>query len=233
MGFIYLIKNTINSKCYVGQTIQKNVKNIWRAHKNLQGTILYSAFAKYGIENFEFSVITEVSNEQLDEMEMFEIEKRNTITPYGYNIESGGNSRKIVHVSSKMKMRDAKLGEKNYNFGKPRSEETRQKIGLAHLGKTHNEETKKLISLKKMGTNMGERNPFFNKKHTPETKARLGIPVDKYTKDGVFLETFSTVTFAAQTAGVDRRSVTACLIGRQKTAGGFSWKYGHREILCV
>jgi group I intron endonuclease len=233
MGFIYLIKNTISSKCYVGQTIQKNVKNRWRAHKNMHGTILASAFAKHGIENFEFSVITEAPNEKLDEMEMFEIETRNTITPYGYNIESGGNSRKIVHVSSKMKMRVAKLGENNHNFGKPRSEETRQKIGLAHIGKTHTEETKELISLKKKGTNMGENNPFFNRNHTPETKAKLGTAVDKYTKDGEFLETFSTVTFAAQSVSIDRRYVTACLIGRQKTAGGFSWKYSVKEMLSI
>lgn len=233
MGFIYLIKNTINSKCYVGQTIQKNVKNRWRAHKNLHGTILYYAFAKHGIDNFEFSVIMEVSDEQLDEMETFEIETRNTVTPYGYNIESGGKSRKIVHIDSRSKMREAKLGEKNFNFGKPRTEETRTRIGLAHVGLTHTEETKALISSKKKGTQVGENNPFFNRTHTPETKAKIGTAVDKYTTDGELLETFTTVTFAAQSAGVDRKNVSACLVGKQKTAGGFVWKYAVREILCV
>lgn len=233
MGFIYLIKNTINSKCYVGQTIQKNVKNRWRAHKNLHGTILYYAFAKHGIDNFEFSVITEAPNEQLDEREITEIETRNTVTPYGYNIESGGNSRKIVHIESRSKMREAKLGEKNFNFGKPRTEETRSRIGLAHMGLTHTEETKALISSKKKGTHVGENNPFFNRTHTPETKAKIGTAVDKYTKDGELLETFTTVTFAAQSVGVDRKNVSACLVGKQKTAGGFVWKYAVREILCV
>lgn len=233
MGYIYLIKNTINSKCYVGQTIQKNVKNRWRAHKNIHGTILASAFAKHGIDNFEFSVITEAPNEQLDEREITEIRERNSISPNGYNLEAGGNKNKNVHIETRSRMREAKLGEKNFNFGKPRTGETRTRIGLAHMGLTHTEETKALISSKKKGTQVGENNPFFNRNHTPETKAKLGTAVDKYTKDGEFLETFSTVTFAAQSVSIDRRCVTACLIGRQKTAGGFSWKYAVKEILCV
>ena len=236
MGYIYMIKNKFNGKCYIGQTIQKNVNNRWRAHKHSADTVMAYAFEKHGIDNFEFSIISEVPNEQLDEAEIFEIKTRNTISPYGYNIESGGNLCKTVHPSTRVKMRDAKLGENNHNFGKPRSEETKQKIGLAHIGLVHTEETKQLISSKKKGTNIGEKNHFFNRNHTAETKAKLGTPVAKYTKDGAFLETFTTVTFAAQSEGIDRKYVTACLIGRQKTAGGFSWKYafhGHREMSSI
>jgi len=228
-----MIKNKINGKCYVGQTIQKNVKNRWRAHRHSTETILSNAFSKYGITNFEFSVISEVLNDQLDAREITEIQERKTISPNGYNLEAGGNTNKNVHIESRSKMREAKLGEKNFNFGKPRTEETKTKIGSANKGKTHTEETKKLISSKKKGTQVGENNPFFNRTHTPETKAKIGTSVDKYTTDGKFLETFTTVTFAAQSACIDRKYVTACLIGRQKTAGGFSWKYSiqcHREM---
>lgn len=225
MGWIYLIKNKVNGKCYVGQTIQKSVKNRWKAHRHSSDTIIARAFAKYGIINFEFSVISEIPNDQLDEREISEIRERNTISPNGYNLEDGGNLGKIVHQSSRVMMREAKLGEKNFNFGKPRTEETKSKIALAHKGLTHTEETKALISLNKKGKQIGENNPFFNKTHTPETKAKLGTAVDKYTKDGKFLEKFTTVTFAAQSAGVDRKNVSACLVGRQNTAGGFVWKY--------
>ena len=228
MGYIYIIKNKINGKCYIGQTIQKNVNNRWRAHRNSVNTIMARAFAKYGVDNFEFSIISEIPNEQLDEMEILEIKNHNTISPYGYNIESGGNINKIVNVSSRIKMREAKLGEKNHNFGKPRSEKTKIKIGLAHTGMKHTEKTKALISSNKKGMNIGCENPFFNRSHTPETKAKLGTAVDKYTKDGELLGTFTTVTFASRSEGIDRKYVTACLIGRQKTAGGFVWKYSTR-----
>jgi group I intron endonuclease len=225
MGWIYLIRNKVNDKCYVGQTIQKNVNNRWRAHRHSSDTILASAFSKYGMANFEFSVISEIPNEQLDEREISEIRERNTISPNGYNLEGGGNFGKIIHPSSRLMMREAKLGEKNFNFGKPRTEEAKINIGLAHKGLTHTEETKARISSKKKGTQLGENNPFFNKTHTSEMKAKLGTAVDKYTKDGEFLETFTTVTFAADSAGINRKNVSACLVGRQKTAGGFVWKY--------
>jgi group I intron endonuclease len=236
MGWIYLIRNKVNNKCYVGQTIQKNVKNRWKAHICSKNTILSCAFARYGINNFEFSVITEVPDDQLDEREINEIRERNTISPNGYNLEEGGNLGKVVHQSSRVKMSEAKRGEKNYNFGRPRTEETKTKIGMAHKGLTHTDRTKAIISAKKRGTQLGENNSFFNKTHTPETKAKLGTAVDKYTTDGEFLETFTTVTFAAHSAGIDRKNVSACLIGRQKTAGGFAWKYSHprlREISSV
>ena len=233
MGWIYLIKNKVNGKCYVGQTIQKNVKNRWKAHRHSTDTILYNAFEKHGITNFEFSVISELPNDQLDEREITEIQERNTISPNGYNLEAGGNANKNVHIESRSKMREAKLGEKNFNFGKPRTEETKTRIGLAHTGLTHTEETKALISSKKKGTQVGENNPFFNRTHTPETKAKLGTTVDKYTKDGELLETFTTVTFAAQSAGVDRKNVSACLVGKQKSAGGFVWKYALREMSSI
>jgi group I intron endonuclease len=175
--------------------------------------------------NFEFSVISEIPNDQLDEREISEIRERNTISPNGYNLEEGGNLGKIIHPSSRVLMREAKLGEKNFNFGKPRTEEAKINIGLARKGLTHTEETKARISSKKRGTQLGENNPFFNKTHTSEMKSKLGTAVDKYTKDGAFLETFTTVTFAAHSAGIDRKNVSACLVGRQKTAGGFVWKY--------
>lgn len=59
---IYKIRNCINGKVYIGQSI--NIKNRWKAHKDNITTIynhpLYNAFRKYGISNFEFSIIEEV-----------------------------------------------------------------------------------------------------------------------------------------------------------------------------
>lgn len=97
----------------------------------------------------------------------------------------------------------------------------------------HTDETKAIISLKKRGTCTGEANHFFNREHTDETKAKLGTPVNKYTLDGRFLATYTTVTFAAASEGTDRKYVSACLIGRQKTAGGFVWKYTNLEKTAV
>ena len=57
---IYCIKNNIDSKCYIGQSI--NVKKRLQHHLNRcqqdrYDNLIYRAFKKYGIENFAVSVL--------------------------------------------------------------------------------------------------------------------------------------------------------------------------------
>lgn len=102
----------------------------------------------------------------------------------------------------KRKMSESKLGEKNSNFGKPRSEETKEKIrenkpdqsgenhplfgkhhteetknkiSEAHMGKKVSEETKKKMSEAHKGKsiNKGKPSSFRGKHHTEETKNKL------------------------------------------------------------
>ena len=89
MGFIYKITNTINQKCYIGQTV-KTLEKRFSQHKNnyikpyFQQIVLYKAFKKYGIENFTFEEVEEVSNELLDEREKYWIKFYNSYYD-GYN----------------------------------------------------------------------------------------------------------------------------------------------------
>lgn len=75
------------------------------------------------------------------------------------------------------------LGEKNPQYGKKISEETRQLLKElnsgeknAFYGKQHSEETKKLLSEQKIGKMVGPDNPFFGKKHSEETRAKMRGP---------------------------------------------------------
>lgn len=58
MGYIYKITNNLNNKIYIGQTV-KTVEKRFQQHKNnsnksyFSHIVLYKAFNKYGIENFE------------------------------------------------------------------------------------------------------------------------------------------------------------------------------------
>ena len=75
LGGIYIIKNNINNKVYIG--LSKNLNNRIKQHKNRllnnshKNTHLQSAFNKYGINNFKVEIIelTEVSS--LIEREQF------------------------------------------------------------------------------------------------------------------------------------------------------------------
>jgi hypothetical protein len=54
--YIYTIKNLVNGKMYVGQTIQSNAKMRWYSHCDMmrkgKKSYLYDSMRKHGIENF-------------------------------------------------------------------------------------------------------------------------------------------------------------------------------------
>ena len=64
---IYKIENLINGKVYIGQS--NNIERRFSQHqssyeqKRFLDKPLYKAFAKYGIENFSFTIIEECSIE--------------------------------------------------------------------------------------------------------------------------------------------------------------------------
>lgn len=95
---IYVIRNIINDKCYVGQSI--NIKERWYHHKSLPKKSydypIYRAFRKYGIDNFEFKVLEYVDN--VDDLTLREQFWYDRLEP-NYNqikpVEPISNSRQI------------------------------------------------------------------------------------------------------------------------------------------
>lgn len=88
---IYLITNKLNNKCYVGQSV--DIARRWRQHREAAShgeTPLYKAIQKYGIENFEFSILEECLKEELDCKEIQYIERYNSYFE-GYNQTKGGD----------------------------------------------------------------------------------------------------------------------------------------------
>lgn len=88
---IYIIKNKINNQCYIGQSV--NITRRWRQHKeavaNGVKTPLYLAIQKYGIDNFDFQILEECSIEELNDREIYWIEKYDSYYK-GYNQTRGG-----------------------------------------------------------------------------------------------------------------------------------------------
>lgn len=94
---IYVIKNRINNKEYIG--LSNNIRRRWNEHKDAPKhprkdyhfkIPLYQAIRKYGIDNFEISIIEECPIEKLKEREVYWIEKRKTYDE-GYNATRGGD----------------------------------------------------------------------------------------------------------------------------------------------
>lgn len=87
---IYLIRNIINNKVYVGQT--RNFTNRKRSHFKELGIgrhynkYLQRSFNKYGSNNFEFEIIERCPIDFLNQKERFWIKKyKSEYNEYGYN----------------------------------------------------------------------------------------------------------------------------------------------------
>ena len=95
LGFIYCISNYINSKKYIGQT-HYSIQKRWQEHKydsssnKCANRPLYNAIKKYGIDNFYIEQIEEVSDEKLNEREIYWIEYYDSFNN-GYNATKGGS----------------------------------------------------------------------------------------------------------------------------------------------
>lgn len=68
---------------------------------SVKGSIFYSAIRKYGYDSFEYTVIhSGKTKEELNSLEIIEIEKRNTLSPFGYNLKTGGKQRTRLSKTS-------------------------------------------------------------------------------------------------------------------------------------
>ena len=94
-GRIYIIKNTVNDKVYVGQTkvsLKLRFQNHLSAARNGKDYIIGKAIRKYGEDKFYIELLEECTVEVLNEIEKFLIAFFNSsVNRSGYNISTGGN----------------------------------------------------------------------------------------------------------------------------------------------
>lgn len=124
---IYCIENIVDSKKYIGQSI--DIEQRFRAHKsklrnNKHGNAhLQSAWNLYQEYNFVFYVVEECDRCNLDDKERYYIALYNlTDDNFGYNFESGGSESKNMSESTRKKI---SLSKQNL------SEDIRKNLSLA------------------------------------------------------------------------------------------------------
>lgn len=86
---IYIIRNNINTKVYIGQSIDVDKRFKRHCKKNNNNSLIDEAIKKYGKEHFYVEVL-EHQVENYNEREKYWIRYYNSQTPFGYNILSGG-----------------------------------------------------------------------------------------------------------------------------------------------
>lgn len=164
---------------------------VWKPNKlNLKKIILNDSFT-----NREDAIKSEI-----------ELIKENINNPLNQNYNIPGikfhNTGRIFNESIRNKMRIARLGEKNPRYGKPHSNETKEKIRLKAIGRTYSDETKQKLS-----------------------KLRLKRPVIQYDKNMILISEYESIKKASESTNTDRGDINRVCKEKQKSAGGYIWKY--------
>lgn len=152
---IYIIKNKINNKVYIGKS--QDIERRFREHiiGRKTAVLLARAIKKYGLENFEFSIIEECPKDMLANREEYYIDLyRSRDRKYGYNIAKGGSGGDTItnlpkdkyndYINKLSKPRPKKFreeqserfrGSRNPMYGKTMSSQTTNKMRESHKGK--------------------------------------------------------------------------------------------------
>lgn len=105
-GFIYIIRNTINNKVYIGQT-RTSINQRWSEHlrhARYGDQVINRAMRKYGIDKFYIETLEICEVSELDKREIYYIDLYDsTDKSKGYNVSIGGNTprfkRKVLSIN--------------------------------------------------------------------------------------------------------------------------------------
>ncbi len=89
---IYKITNKNNGKVYIGQS--NNVERRLSEHKQKRTQTIDNIINVLGVENFDFEIVEECNQDDLDKKEKEYIEKYDSVSN-GYNIQKGGVNNSI------------------------------------------------------------------------------------------------------------------------------------------
>lgn len=160
-----------------------------------------------------------------------------------YNRNHSDSTKQKIANKSKKRFENK---ENHPMYGKTHTEESKKKMSKSHKGAIVSEETKQKMSKSRKGHSVSEETRLKisqsnkNKKRTDEFKDKLkkrqngkthsrAKKVDQYDLKNNLIKTWDYIKEVEETLGIKATSITACCKEKQKTAGGFIWKY-HEEI---
>lgn len=202
-----------SGKIYIGQSV--HIQNRFSAYRRLSNCSeqhkLYRSFLKYGVEFHIFEVLEECIVEKLNQQERYWQDFYNAVAE-GLNCMLTGLDDRIGSHSQETieKMRIAAKG-------RPKSLEHIEKIRQARLGTKQSAETreKRKQTLKVICS---------SKEFLDKVTRRAVLQI----KDSEVVQEFPSILTAKQLTGIT--TITDCLAGRVKVAGGFVWKYKEKEL---
>jgi len=238
---IYKITNP-EGKIYIGCSTNLDKRKLKYSYVDCKSQPkLYESLNKFGWKNHLWNIIEECNDEQLFEKEKYYIKKYNSYND-GLNSNEGGFGT-IYHTNeTKSKISEARQGwipskergEKigNKIKGRKYTEEHKSKISKALKGKpnglkgrtspnkdnSYSLEVREKMSYLKKGTS-----------HSLETKQKMSqsnkkrTKIEQYNLENELIKIWDCIADAKKY--IKKGDIWGCLKGKQKTAGGYIWKY--------
>lgn len=129
------------------------------------------------------------------------------------NLAESEAKQKEVELIARYKSNDAEFG---YNLTKG---------GNGTKGYVHTEESKTKISV----SNMGKKKPHVGVARSAECREKMAKSHNKavmqFTTNGAFICEYHSGKTAAEQSGARSANISACCLGKRKTANGFIWKF--------
>ena len=210
MYTVYMHKNKINGKIYIGIT-GKDPKIRWNNGSGYRKTYFAKAIKKYGWNNFDHIILFEnLTKEEACKKEIELIKLYDANNPsIGYNTAKGGEINCGYHISEERKkhLHDINLGENHPQYGKHRSEDTKRKISESRKGIKFSKEHREKLSKAKKGK-----------------KPSNIRPVSQYDKDMNFIKRYESMTQASNETHINKPNIFRA-IHNNGLAGGYKWTY--------
>lgn len=231
---VYIHKNTINGKMYIGQTKQSLARRFRGGEGYINCPHFYAAIQKYGWDNFEHYIYKDnLSKEEANQLEQKLIKEYQTQNEtFGYNISEGGSN--VIPTQ--------KISQKNIvNWNKGVYDKIKNKVFCIQLDRYFESalQAERQIGVDNSGIQKACRNKIryagtidrrplhwlFAKdvseekikelKDRPETIKSLGIPI--YCKQ--LNEYFESAASASKKYGIDASSIRKNIRSVNKSAG--------------
>ncbi|MCC8068700.1 MAG: GIY-YIG nuclease family protein [Ruminococcus sp.] len=241
---IYMHKNKINDKVYIGQTCQTLAARAGSDGRRYKGQVFYNAIQKYGWDNFEHIILEDnLTQEEANQKEQEYIKQYNSTNPtYGYNVTIGGDSNTLTE-EQKEKRRQLNYQmwadgtfkniintavyciELDEYFESALEAERKYQIDNSSIQKVCKKQAnyagiKNGQPLHWLYANEITEEKIQQLKNKQEILKGVSIPV--YCIE--LKKSFSSATEAGKILNLDASSIRKTVKGKQKTCGGYHWK---------
>jgi|SRR5699024_2173605 len=237
---IYLIRNNVNNKVYIGQS--KYIEKRWIDHKCLGKNTnkdnhaannypLYRAMKKYGVDNFSLTILEEVEDyTQMDNIENKYIEEYRAITDgynqritssRGYSKEYIINKRELKYSVTKEKLRSELL---SHSFEKVASIYGVSSNSIRKWCKDYGlpSSSKDYITPEK-SKEFSDRMKTIARENSTRRKRVAMLDI----KTGEVIKVFDSVTDAGKYVNGNPGDISMSILGTngRKTSKGYGWKF--------